>query len=185
MEVTGNGTLGSSQLLSASLGSSRLLSATLGFSRLLPAPPGFSRLLPASPGSSWLLPAPLQPISSVSDLRRSIHRVLSRRARRNLTGSDWKRDSRLLSVPLCFSWLLSASLGSPRLLPASLRPISSVSELRRSVHRVLSRCARRNLTGSDWKWDSSIVQVLCESRGGRPGLSVLTSLMVSVDVKQY
>ena len=30
-----------------------------------------------------------------------------------------------------------------------------------------------------------IVQELCESRGGRPGLSVLTSLMVSVDVIQY
>ena len=30
-----------------------------------------------------------------------------------------------------------------------------------------------------------IVQGLCESRGGRPGLSVLTSLMVSVDVKHY
>ena len=30
-----------------------------------------------------------------------------------------------------------------------------------------------------------IVQELCESRGGRPGLSVLTSLMVSVDVKNY
>ena len=30
-----------------------------------------------------------------------------------------------------------------------------------------------------------IVQVLCESRGGRPGLSVLTSLLVSVDVKIY
>ena len=29
------------------------------------------------------------------------------------------------------------------------------------------------------------VQELCKSRGGRPGLSVLTSLMVSVDVKQY
>ena len=29
-----------------------------------------------------------------------------------------------------------------------------------------------------------IVQELCESRGGRPGLSVLTSLIVSVDVKQ-
>ena len=29
------------------------------------------------------------------------------------------------------------------------------------------------------------VQELCESRGGRPGLAVLTSLLVSVDVKQY
>ena len=30
-----------------------------------------------------------------------------------------------------------------------------------------------------------IVQELCESRGRRPGLSVLTSLLVSVDVKLY
>ena len=30
-----------------------------------------------------------------------------------------------------------------------------------------------------------IVQELCESRGGCPGLSVLTSLLVSVDVKIY
>ena len=29
------------------------------------------------------------------------------------------------------------------------------------------------------------VQELCESRGGRPGLAVLTSLLVSVDVKLY
>ena len=32
---------------------------------------------------------------------------------------------------------------------------------------------------------SVIVQELCESRGGRPELSVLTSLRVSVDVKNY
>ena len=31
----------------------------------------------------------------------------------------------------------------------------------------------------------NVVQELCESRGGRPGLSVLTSLLVSVDVKNY
>ena len=30
-----------------------------------------------------------------------------------------------------------------------------------------------------------IVQELCESRGGHPGLPVLTSLLVSVDVKLY
>ena len=30
-----------------------------------------------------------------------------------------------------------------------------------------------------------IVQELCESRGVRPGLSVLTSLLVSVDIKNY
>ena len=34
-------------------------------------------------------------------------------------------------------------------------------------------------------FSSYIVQELCESRGGRPGLSVLTSLLVSVDVKIY
>ena len=33
--------------------------------------------------------------------------------------------------------------------------------------------------------ETVIVQELCESRGGRPGLSVLTSLLVSVDVKNY
>ena len=32
---------------------------------------------------------------------------------------------------------------------------------------------------------NTIVQELCESRGGRPGLSVLASLMVSVDVRLY
>ena len=30
-----------------------------------------------------------------------------------------------------------------------------------------------------------IVQELCESRGGRPGLSVLKSLLVSVDITLY
>ena len=30
-----------------------------------------------------------------------------------------------------------------------------------------------------------IVQELCESGGGRPGLSVLTSLLASVDVQIY
>ena len=33
--------------------------------------------------------------------------------------------------------------------------------------------------------DFVIVQELCESRGGRSELSVLTSLLVSVDVKNY
>ena len=35
-------------------------------------------------------------------------------------------------------------------------------------------------------WNSEVrVQELCENRGGRPGLSILTSLTVSMDVKQY
>ena len=36
-----------------------------------------------------------------------------------------------------------------------------------------------------WATQTDIVQELCESRGGRPGLSVLTSLLVSVDIKNY
>ena len=31
----------------------------------------------------------------------------------------------------------------------------------------------------------ALVQELCEGRGGRPGLTVLTSLLISVDVKIY
>ncbi len=42
-----------------------------------------------------------------------------------------------------------------------------------------------NLTISFSTLLDEIVQELCESRGGRPGLSVLTSLLVSVDVKIY
>ena len=45
--------------------------------------------------------------------------------------------------------------------------LSKVLKLVRWAHRVL------------------IVQELCESRGGRPDLSILTSLVVSVDVKNY
>ena len=33
--------------------------------------------------------------------------------------------------------------------------------------------------------ERGIVQELCESRGGPPELSVLTSLLVSVDIKNY
>ena len=46
-------------------------------------------------------------------------------------------------------------------------------------------CMGRNTLWLCGKGLGGIVQELCESRGGRPGLSVLTSLLVSVDVKQY
>ena len=38
--------------------------------------------------------------------------------------------------------------------------------------------------GGYFQWLAAALE-LCESRGGRPGLSVLTSLLVSVDVKLY
>ena len=42
-----------------------------------------------------------------------------------------------------------------------------------------------NINGFALSFLLLVVQELCESRGGRPGLSVLTSLLVSVDVKIY
>ena len=53
---------------------------------------------------------------------------------------------------------------------------------------VLSRDGRAgvpSLQPSITRLQESIVQELCESRGGLPGLSVLTNLLVSVDVKIY
>ena len=47
------------------------------------------------------------------------------------------------------------------------------------------RAPRRAVSPVEWWWWSLIVQELCESRGGRPGLSVLASLLVSVHVKIY
>ena len=47
---------------------------------------------------------------------------------------------------------------------------------------ILYKCTLYNRTA---RYCAIIVQELCESRGGRPGLSVLTSLLVSVDVKIY
>ena len=76
----------------------------------------------------------------------------------------------------------------------------SFSEWRRSKHgseRVIGKFrsiqgARNspavrtgNTKAPQWSLRALIVQELCESRGGRPGLSVLTSLLVSVDVKIY
>ena len=67
-----------------------------------------------------------------------------------------------------------------------------------NVHKKLtltgiSKCytCMRNAQYHFWLTDTMhasytiIVQELCESPGGRPGLSVLTSLLVSVDVKIY
>ena len=47
------------------------------------------------------------------------------------------------------------------------------------------RCVRVQSYVREYMQFAAIVQELCESRGGRPGLSVLTSLLVSVDVKIY
>ena len=59
------------------------------------------------------------------------------------------------------------------LLRFSAFPLTSSARLVLKLYKQLPRFA------------DCIVQELCESRGGRPGLSVLTSLLVSVDVKNY
>ena len=51
--------------------------------------------------------------------------------------------------------------------------------------QLFSKSENHWLFGSTGGIKTHIVQELCESRGGRPGLSVLTSLLVSVDVKQH
>ena len=55
------------------------------------------------------------------------------------------------------------------------------------ITRERSEPARKRLIAlykSDQQTNGTSVQELCESRGGRPGLSILMSLTVSVDVKQ-
>ena len=59
------------------------------------------------------------------------------------------------------------------------QPVSSVSTPLRQIFKTRYK-KRQSLIEI-----IHIVQELCESRGGRPGLSVLTSLLVSVDVKNY
>ena len=57
-----------------------------------------------------------------------------------------------------------------------------------TVHAVVltgSLTLLQNVNSAVGTHAGSIVQELCESRGGRLGLSVLTSLLVSVDVKLY
>ena len=52
------------------------------------------------------------------------------------------------------------------------------------LDRLANRQAESSYAGRLANRQAGRVQELCESRGGRPGLSVLTSFMVSVDAKQ-
>ena len=77
----------------------------------------------------------------------------------NIASPTWRRRSLRLLLSLTWNSGLSKPKSLPGDLPQKYIPyFVSVLEI--------------------------IVQELCESRGGRPGLSVLTSLLVSVDVKQ-
>ena len=68
-------------------------------------------------------------------------------------------------------------------------PFSGVTNSGR-IWRKMPESDARSVPGSisipnGYQVRKHIVQELCESRGGRPGLSVLTSLLASVDVKNY
>ena len=73
------------------------------------------------------------------------------------------------------------------------KPINQYTQLSAHfLHGTLVRLAHREAglsadkrKGMLFDVNTHIVQELCENRGGRPGLSVLTSLLVSVDVKLY
>ena len=63
--------------------------------------------------------------------------------------------------------------------PFTLLPLPTLSP------SLIGQLASVDVKQHESKASAHIVQELCESRGGRPGLSALTSLLVSVDVKIY
>ena len=71
-----------------------------------------------------------------------------------------------------------AGAGSTRPIPLA-RILHQVSKLVFYAQSTSAVISGRTLL------QTSIVQELCESRGGRPGLSVLTNLLFLVDVKLY
>ena len=64
--------------------------------------------------------------------------------------------------------------------------VAAVSVRPEEAHmRSTLRCPFSSMAKPKPLYEMLRVQDLCESRGGRPGLSVLMSLTVSVDVKQH
>ena len=95
-----------------------------------------------------------------------------------------------VSNPLNHSWHKSETLRQPKLFERGDLNFCLPSTQTRNVTNIKSGsylCLDKILTHKRLKENTydDIVQELCESRGGRPGLSVLTSLLVSVDVKIY
>ena len=73
------------------------------------------------------------------------------------------------------------------ILPIEIPPVAGYSTSRNSTSRdSTNRVLPQDTFSTKTKGsEGRRVQELCESRGGRPGLSVLMSLTVSVDVKQH
>ena len=89
---------------------------------------------------------------------------------------------------------MTIKMGSLLLIHFELITHKTLHRKQRHLHRSGSSTGCRLFLHGEWESLCThqnvssarmLVQELCESRGGRPGLSVLTSLLVSVDVKNY
>jgi len=138
----------------------------------------------------WGRPQALLQRRNVSSVRVSLANGTKRTPSQN-----WGNQLSELHVPhrLCLAGISNAfSASFTSIWPSFLRFYCTPTKRAYSaLHpQALTECSPLDFRSSSIKTDSSalsvtIVQELCESRGGRPELSVLTSLLVSVDVKIY
>ena len=88
--------------------------------------------------------------------------------------ADWAQSTNSLTNYMTFGPTLTIWLSGPHKLTVWLSGPHKLTIWLSGPHKL-----------TIWLPGPHIVQELCESRGGRPGLSVLTSLLVSVDVMIY
>ena len=83
-----------------------------------------------------------------------------------------------LSCPFPFDWV-------GVLWPQLSKVLKLVRWARRAIAQRKTSAPLCRYTVVTRKVPFKLVQELCESRGGRPGLSILTNLLVSAGVKLY
>ena len=72
-----------------------------------------------------------------------------------------------------------------KVLALLVQTIDGITQTQRAITGPRSKVRHDDIFYRSGQTRKYTVQELCESRGGRPGLSVLTSLLISVDVKLY
>ena len=77
----------------------------------------------------------------------------------------------------------SSNVPNPAATRSQTLPTGFITEYKQRMYLWLSLCTLYKF--ASMRDERHIVQELCESLGGRPGLSVLTILLVSVDIKNY
>ena len=110
-------------------------------------------------------------------------RQLKQQLRSALVAAQWREDT-ALTLPLFWRRSTVSPVFFGRYPRSSLHSLALFHPPPAPVPNKPPRFCGRKAKCS-WFSVVFIVQELCESRGGRPGLSVLTSLLVSVDVKNY